>query len=56
MLLSDDHEVRLVRQQGEHDQVGVSAVEAVARVRIVSGLGFRLADVIHHFVLTFTWD
>ena len=37
VLFANDCEVRLVRQQAEHDQVSVRTVEAMPRVRIVRG-------------------
>lgn len=56
MLLSDDHEVRLMGQEREHDQVSVGPVKAVARIWVVPWLRLGLPDEVHHLVLAFTWD
>jgi hypothetical protein len=53
VLFSDDHEVRLVRDQRKHDQVGVRSVEAVSRVGIVAWLLLLVSNEVHHFVLAF---
>ena len=37
-LLPEDSEVRLVRGQTQHDQVGVQAVQDVPRVGVIAGL------------------
>lgn len=43
-----------MRGKGQHDQVGVQAVEAVARVGVVLREHLLSADVFHNLVLTFT--
>ena len=55
MLLADDREVRLVRQQAQHDQISVGAVEAVSCIGIVVGFATKVADVVEHLVLALTW-
>ena len=51
VLLADDVKVWLMREQRQHDQIGVRTVEAVARVRIVVGLGPSVSDEVKHLVL-----
>ena len=53
VLLANDREVRLVRQQAEHDQVSVRAVEAMPRVRVVSRPLSQLSDIVEHLVFSF---
>ena len=55
MLLADDREVRLVRQQAQHDQISVGAVEAVSCIWVVVGSATKVADVVEHLVLALTW-
>jgi hypothetical protein len=55
MLLPDDHEVRLVREEGKHYQVSISSIKAVPRVGVVLRLRLGLTDVVHHLVFTLTW-
>lgn len=53
VLFSNDGEVGLVREQRQHDQVGISAVETVARVGVVALSCAQLPYVVQHFVFTF---
>ena len=55
-VLAEDREVRLVRRQRQHDEVGVEAVEAVARVRLVAGLQPLQPDELHDLVLALAGD
>ena len=55
-LLPDDGEIRLVRGQPQHDEIGVSAAEDVLGVGVVIGLGPLLADVVHDLVLSLAGD
>ena len=55
MLFSDDHKVRLVGQQREHDKVGVCPVKAVARVRVIALVRLGLSNIVHHLVLALAW-
>ena len=50
--LAQQHEVRLVRSQGKHDEVCVESVHAVPNVRRVVAVRAFGADVLHDFVLT----
>ena len=56
MLLTDDHEVRLVSEQGQHDEIGIRPIEAVTGVWIVVRLDLKVSDVVHHFVLSLSWN
>jgi hypothetical protein len=49
--LAQQAEVRLVRDQRQHDQVRVKAVQAVPLVGLVGGLALLPADVLHDLVL-----
>ena len=55
VLLSYDREVRLVRQQTQHDQISVRAVEAMPGVRVVLRIFAQLADVVEHFMFALSW-
>jgi hypothetical protein len=50
-LLSKQRKVRLVRGQGQHDEVRVESVEAVPSVGVVVRLGFGVTEVVHDLVL-----
>eukprot|EP00047_Mylnosiga_fluctuans_P011955 m.23935 g.23935 ORF g.23935 m.23935 type:complete len:497 (-) comp3950_c0_seq2:77-1567(-) len=50
-LLAQQAEVRLVRRQAQHNQVGIEAVEAVAREGVVVGPLLLRADEVHDLVL-----
>ena len=54
--LAQEAKVRLVRDQREHDEIGVEAVEAVRLVRVPSGLAPRPPDVFHDLVLALAAD
>jgi len=56
VLVPDDGEMRLMRQQGEHDKIGVRAVEAMARVRVIVFPLLQITDAIQHLMFTFSWD
>ena len=56
VLLPDDREVGLVRQQTQHDQICVCSVEAMSCVGVVVRVVASLTYVVKHFMLTFTWD
>ena len=49
--LAQDGEVRLVRREPEHDEIGVGAAQDVMRVGIVIGLGALPPDEVHDLVL-----
>ena len=49
--LSEDDKARLMRGQAQHDEVGIEAIEAVARVGIPAGAAALLPDVRHDLVL-----
>jgi len=55
MLFTDDHEVGFVSQEGKHDQICVGTIEAMSCIWIVVLLHFQISNVIHHFMLTFSW-
>jgi hypothetical protein len=46
--------VRLVRDEAEHDEVGIQAVQAVPLIGLpwVCGVALRPTNVLHDFVLT----
>ena len=56
MLLTDDHEVRLVSEQRQHDKIGIRPIEAVAGIWIVVRLDLKVPDIVHHFVLSLSWN
>ena len=56
VLLTNYHEIRLVSQQREHDQISIRTIETMARIRIVSILQLQISDVVHHLVFTLSWD
>lgn len=49
--LAQDDEAGLMGGQGQHDEVGVQAVEAVAQVGLPGGTPPLLPDVLHDLVL-----
>jgi len=56
MFLSDDHEIGLMSQKREHNQISICTIEAMTGIGIVVRVRFCLSDVIHHLVLTLSWD
>ena len=52
MLLTDDHEVWLVGEQRQHDEIGVRAIEAMAGVWVVVWGDLKVSDIVHHLVLS----
>ena len=55
-LLTQQREVRVMRQQPKHDQVGIQTVQTVTNVGVVVRLTLRLADVFHDLVFALTGD
>lgn len=56
VLLTNYHEMGLVGQQREHDQISIRAIEAMARIWIVALFQLQISDVVHHLVFTLSWD
>ena len=50
-LFAQQRKVRVVRDEREHDEVGVEAVEAVPQVRVVVRLHLHAPNVVHDLVL-----
>ena len=55
VLLTDDREVRFVREQAEHDEIGIGTVETMSCVGVVVWSPPQLPNVVQHLVLTFAW-
>ena len=54
--LPQQAKVRLVRDKGQHDEIGILAVDAVAGVGRVQRRGPQLAQVLHDLVFSLAWD
>ena len=52
MLLTDDHEMGLVSEQRQHDEIGIRPIEAVAGVGIVIWGNLKVSNVVHHLVFS----
>lgn len=55
MLLTNNSEMRLMSQQGQHDEIGVRSIETVSSIWIIIFVKSQLPNEIEHFVLAFTW-
>ena len=55
VLFANNRKVGLVSEQTEHDQIGVSTIEAMSRVWVIALTATQLTDIVEHFVLTFAW-
>ena len=56
MLLTDDHKMRLMSEQRQHDKIGIRPIEAVTGVWIIVRLYLKVSDVVHHFVFSLSWN
>jgi hypothetical protein len=56
MLLTDDHKMRLMSEQRQHDKIGIRPIEAVTGVWIIIRLYLKVSDVVHHFVFSLSWN
>lgn len=55
-VLAQDPEVRLVRREREHDEVGVETINDVLGVGVVRRVGALAANKVHDLVLAFSGD
>lgn len=54
--LSEQAEVGLVRNEGQHYEICVQSVQTMPLIRLIVWLPFGPAYVLHDFVLTLSWD
>ncbi|KAL4936004.1 hypothetical protein BDV06DRAFT_217005 [Aspergillus oleicola] len=47
-------EMRVVAKQAQHNQIRIKTIQTMANIRIVQRLRFRVPDVLHDLVFTFT--
>lgn len=53
-LLAQQRKVWLVRDEREHNEIGIEAVKAVTQIRIIVGLHLHVANIGHDLVLALT--